>query len=103
MRLTETVTPLKPLEAMAQGRLLIASDVGGHHELIEDGRTGYLFRPGDTAALADAVRRVLEDRGHWAAVRASGRQYVEQVRNWPKSVARYEAVYSAALERSRHA
>ena len=35
MRLTETVTPLKPLEAMAQGRLLIASDVGGHRELIE--------------------------------------------------------------------
>ena len=103
MRLTETVTPLKPLEAMAQGRLLIASDVGGHHELIEDGRTGYLFRPGDPAALADAVRRVLEDRGHWATVRASGRQYVEQVRNWPRSVARYEAVYGAALERSRHA
>jgi len=44
MRLTELVTPLKPLEAMAQGRLFIASNVGGHRELIRDGETGVLFR-----------------------------------------------------------
>ncbi len=43
MRLTDLVTPLKPLEAMAQRRLVAASDVGGHRELIEDGRTGTLF------------------------------------------------------------
>ena len=40
MRLTELVTPLKPLEAMAQGKLIVASDVGGHRELIRDGETG---------------------------------------------------------------
>ena len=45
MRLTDLVTPLKPLEAMAQGKLLVASDVGGHRELIRDGETGALFRP----------------------------------------------------------
>jgi hypothetical protein len=39
MRLTELVTPLKPLET-AQGRLVAASDVGGHRELIRDGDTG---------------------------------------------------------------
>jgi glycosyltransferase involved in cell wall biosynthesis len=45
MRLTDLVTPLKPLEAMAQGRLLLASDVGGHRELIEDAHTsGACFR-----------------------------------------------------------
>lgn len=55
MRLTELVTPLKPLEAMAQGRLLAASDVGGHLELIEDGKTGVLFRAGDPQSLADKV------------------------------------------------
>jgi glycogen(starch) synthase len=41
MRLTELVTPLKPLEAMAQGRMLVASDVGGHRELIRHGETGF--------------------------------------------------------------
>jgi glycosyltransferase involved in cell wall biosynthesis len=44
MRLTELVTPLKPLEAMAQGRLLVASDVGGHRELISRHETGLLFQ-----------------------------------------------------------
>ena len=47
MRLTELVTPLKPLEAMARGHLVMASDVGGHRELIEDGVTGHLFVPDD--------------------------------------------------------
>src|SRR3546814_940837 len=47
MRLTDLVTPLKPLEAMAQGRLVAASNVGGHRELIEDGATGTLFAPDD--------------------------------------------------------
>ena len=52
MRLTELVTPLKPLEAMAQGRLFVASDVGGHRELIRDGETGVLFRAGSAGDLA---------------------------------------------------
>lgn len=51
MRLTELVTPLKPLEAMAQRRLVAASDVGGHRELIRDGETGILFRANDELSL----------------------------------------------------
>ena len=45
LRLTELVTPLKPLEAMAQERIVVASNVGGHRELIRDRETGYLFPP----------------------------------------------------------
>jgi len=96
MRLTETVTPLKPLEAMAQGRLVIASDVGGHRELIEHGVTGHLFRPGDPEALAEAARMVLADGGRWTEIKAAGRRFVEQQRNWRASVGRYAAVYDAA-------
>ncbi len=55
MRLTDLVTPLKPLEAMAQGKLVAASDVGGHRELIEDGVTGTLFAPDDPPAIAAAL------------------------------------------------
>lgn len=101
MRLTDLVTPLKPLEAMAQGRLLVASDVGGHHELIEDRRTGYLFSAGDQAALASTVLEALADRSHWDDIRRAGRHYVEQIRNWQTSVARYRAVY-AGLMRDGH-
>jgi PEP-CTERM/exosortase A-associated glycosyltransferase len=93
MRLTELVTPLKPLEAMAQGRVLVASDVGGHKELIEDGKTGVLFRAGNAESLGDAIIRLLAERDRWPAIRAAGRKFVEEERNWRSSVARYQAVY----------
>tara|TARA_R110002110_G_scaffold91264_1_gene237383 strand:- start:38697 stop:39896 length:1200 start_codon:yes stop_codon:yes gene_type:complete len=95
MRLTELVTPLKPLEAMAQGRLLIASDVGGHKELIEPGKTGYLFRADDQQSLIDCVVQSLAQRDEWPAIRRNGRAYVENERNWPVSVANYQSVYGA--------
>ena len=96
MRLTDLVTPLKPLEAMAQGRILIASDVGGHRELIHDGDTGYLFRAGTPQAVGAAIERALAERSRWSAIRASGRRFVETERTWERSVARYEAVYQRA-------
>ena len=94
MRLTELVTPLKPLEAMAQGRLLVASDVGGHRELIRHGETGILFRAGDAASLADAIVNLLEQRDRWPTLRNPGRRFVEQERNWEKSVAGYRSVFA---------
>ena len=94
MRLTELVTPLKPLEAMAQGRVFVASDVGGHKELIRDGETGRLFKAGDAGALAAAIEDMLDRRKDWPAYRSAGRQFVETVRNWRNSVANYKAVYA---------
>jgi PEP-CTERM/exosortase A-associated glycosyltransferase len=103
MRLTETVTPLKPLEAMAQGRLLIASDVGGHRELVSDGETGFLFGPERPDELVRAVQRVLANRERWQAIRSAGRKFVETERNWQASVARYRGVYGPLVERAAHA
>lgn len=100
MRLTELVTPLKPLEAMAQGRLLVASDVGGHKELIRDGETGVLFKAGDATALARAVVGLLQATGSWAAIRQAGRRFVEQERNWAVSVANYKSVYTRLVDRA---
>ncbi len=94
MRLTDLVTPLKPLEAMAQGRLLAASDVGGHLELIEDGKTGILFQADNPQALAAKVLGLIGMPERWPALRKAAREFVETERNWPRSVARYESVYS---------
>ncbi len=94
MRLTDLVTPLKPLEAMAQGRLLAASDVGGHIELIEDGKTGVLFEAGNPDALAAQVVNLLSKPERWPALRTAARHFVETERNWPASVARYKTIYS---------
>ncbi|MEO1766710.1 TIGR04063 family PEP-CTERM/XrtA system glycosyltransferase [Thiobacter aerophilum] len=99
MRLTELVTPLKPLEAMAQGHLFVASDVGGHRELICHGETGWLFPADDTAALARAVLQAFANRHRWEEMRARARRFVETERNWKASVARYHQVYEDARRR----
>lgn len=97
MRLTELVTPLKPLEAMAQGRLLVASDVGGHKELIRNGETGILFAAGSATALAESIVRLIANKGAWDDIRRAGRKFVETERTWKSSVARYQNVYTSLL------
>ena len=97
MRLTDLVTPLKPLEAMAQGKLVAASDVGGHRELIEHGVTGTLFSPDDPAAIAAALAALLASRDGWDAQRRTARLFVEKHRNWSSNILRYEPVYQRLL------
>ncbi|SFZ71644.1 TIGR04063 family PEP-CTERM/XrtA system glycosyltransferase [Chitinimonas taiwanensis] len=97
IRLTELVTPLKPLEAMAQGRIFVASDVGGHRELIRHGETGFLCKAGDVAALENALEDVLAQRERWPAIKQQARRFVEAERTWRSSVARYQEVYGRAL------
>ena len=98
MMLTELVTPLKPLEAMAQGRLVAASSVGGHKELIQDGVTGTLFAPDDPAAIADALAGLFGNRAGWDARRGAAKAFVERERSWAVNVARYEPVYHILLQ-----
>jgi PEP-CTERM/exosortase A-associated glycosyltransferase len=93
MRLTELVTPLKPLEAMAQRKLVAASDVGGHRELIEDGVTGTLFPPDDPGALARALDSLLAERNGWKARRDTARAFVERDRNWSLNISNYAPAY----------
>ncbi len=100
MRLTELVTPLKPLEAMAQGRLFVASDVGGHKELIRDGETGMLFYAGSATSLAESIMKLLAKREYWTEMREAGRQFVEQERTWATSVANYRRVYERIVGKS---
>ena len=96
-RLTELVTPLKPLEAMAQERIVVASSVGGHRELIRDRETGYLFRPDDPHSLAEGVLSALADRHSWPRIQARAVEFIETERSWARSVARYCEVYHRIL------
>jgi PEP-CTERM/exosortase A-associated glycosyltransferase len=99
MRLTDLVTPLKPLEAMAQGRLVAASDVGGHQELIRDGDTGTLFAADDPAAIARSLDALFVNRSDWDAMRTRARQFVEAERSWQANIYRYDPVYHLLLGR----
>jgi PEP-CTERM/exosortase A-associated glycosyltransferase len=97
MRLTEIVTPLKPLEAMAGRGIVLASDVGGHRELIVDKVTGYLYPAGDIEALAETVLSVIAHREEWGGIRKHARQYVEQERRWETTTGGYLSAYPHAL------
>lgn len=97
MRLTDLVTPLKPLEAMAQGRIVAASDVGGHKELIKDGKTGVLFPSGNRVATAKKLANLLENQSGWQQIIENGRKFVEADRNWSSNILRYNPVYQRLI------
>lgn len=97
MRLTELVTPLKPLEAMAQGKLVAASDVGGHRELIHHGIDGTLFPADDPDGLARAMVQMLGAQAEWPGRREQARNHVRALHDWAINARRYELVYQALI------
>ncbi len=96
-RITELVTPLKPLEAMAQGKLVVASDVGGHREMVFPGRNGVLFAAGAPDSLAAACLDLLARPGDWERLREGGRRYVAEARSWSRTVSIYDGLYRGLL------
>ena len=98
IRLTELVTPLKPLEAMAEGRIVLASDVGGHRELIRDAETGFLFAADDPDRMADRVIQVVSTPDH-SRMRDAARHYVATQRTWIVCASAYKNLYNLALRR----
>ncbi|MBF0468400.1 MAG: glycosyltransferase, exosortase A system-associated [Desulfamplus sp.] len=98
MRLTELVTPLKPLEAMAMGKALVASDVGGHKELIQDGKTGLLFQAGNVDALEDALKQLLADSDLKAGFEDRGNKWVKSHHTWLQTTSVYQGIYRQVLQ-----
>jgi PEP-CTERM/exosortase A-associated glycosyltransferase len=94
-RETERVTPLKPLEAMAMGKAVLASDVGGQRELVRDGATGLLFKAGDAQDLSAQCLRLIADGQMRRALGQQARSYVIAEREWSQIVRRYAPVYES--------
>ncbi len=93
IRLTELVTPLKPLESMAQFKPVMASDIGGHRELIESEKTGFLFPANNAQALADTVVKVIDDEALLQNIANAGLDFVREERNWLNTAKQYLPVY----------
>jgi PEP-CTERM/exosortase A-associated glycosyltransferase len=102
-RMTELVTPLKPLEAMAMEKAVIGSAVGGIRELIQDGVTGLLHQSGDIEDLATKIERLADDASLRRALGQQARAWVAEWRDWKPIVTRYEEVYDAATRGRRPA
>jgi glycosyltransferase involved in cell wall biosynthesis len=90
------------LEAMAAGRAVVSSSIGGTAELIEDGANGLLVPPGDVGALSSAIRRLLRDDGLRARLGAEGRDRVEASFAERATADAVEGVYSEVLGDGRH-
>jgi glycogen synthase len=98
LRVNHVVTPLKPFEAMAMEKPVLASDVGGLAEIVRNGETGLLFRAGDRADLAAKIVGLVRQPELRARLGRMARQWVVGERDWPVLVRRYGAIYSALLE-----
>lgn len=97
MRLTELVTPLKPLEAMAMGKAIVASDVGGHKELIVNNKTGLLFRAGDAEHLYERVIEILSDDDLKISLQKKGLEWVKKKHTWETTTFVYHKIYNELL------
>lgn len=98
-RLTDIVTPLKPLEAMAMGKVFVASDVGGHVEVLPERLHSVLFKAGSVDALVHALEATIANKPLQALFSGWARKHVANERNWAKSVAGYIPLYEQACHR----
>jgi glycosyltransferase involved in cell wall biosynthesis len=94
-RTTALTTPLKPLEGMAMGKPVIASDVPAMRELVADGKTGLLFRAGDHAHLAARCCELLADGALMERLGTAGRETACRERQWSRLVAQYRPIYES--------
>lgn len=100
-RETRLVTPLKPVEIMAMGKSVIASDIGGHREIVQNGLNGILFKSENVPDLITKCRDLIEDEGCRVELGARSRQWVAANRDWDVLVRRYIQVYERLVGSTR--
>ncbi len=93
---TERVTPLKPLEAMAMGKAVLASNLPALRELLDDGHTGLLFEPADEDSFCEVCSRLVQDAGLRRSLGERARQKSARELDWQIVAQRYYAVYCSA-------
>ncbi|MGB9258257.1 MAG: glycosyltransferase family 4 protein [Candidatus Korobacteraceae bacterium] len=101
VRLTELVTPLKPLEAMSMAKPVLASDVGGHRELVQDEVAGLLFQSENIVDFCDRATRLVASPELRRQLGERGRDIVLRESDWKMIAERYQRVYEFALRRQQ--
>jgi PEP-CTERM/exosortase A-associated glycosyltransferase len=93
-QVSRTVTPLKPLEAMALERAVVTSDVPALREIIQPGETGLVFTAEDAGDLAAVVEPLLDDRPARDRLGKAAREWVIAERTWRRNGERYRELYA---------
>lgn len=96
IRLTELVTPLKPLETMSQAKAVLGSRVGGIAELVEHEKTGLLFKPEDVDDFCVQAKRLAEQPSLRKDLGITARETMQRERDWKVVAQQYESVYEFA-------
>ncbi|MEW2358531.1 glycosyltransferase family 4 protein [Spirillospora sp. NPDC029432] len=93
-RVCQLVTPLKPIEAMAGGIPVIASDVNALREIVEPGVTGTLTVPEDAAAWANSLAALIYSHEERRKIGQAAREWVSAERTWRAVASRYRDAYA---------
>jgi glycogen synthase len=96
-RITELVTPLKPLEAMAMEKTVVVSDVGGLKELVIDSQNGLTFKAGDVNDLAEKLIDLALHPERRTAIGKQARKDMIEKRDWSVISQEYRAIYGGLL------
>jgi PEP-CTERM/exosortase A-associated glycosyltransferase len=99
IRLTELVTPLKPLEAMALGKAILGSDVGGIRELVQPDKTGVLYRADNVEDFCAQAKRLLSQTSLQRKLGEGAREFILHEKDWKVLTQRYIDVYDFAMRR----
>ncbi|MHA7171685.1 glycosyltransferase family 4 protein [Arthrobacter monumenti] len=91
---TRAVTPLKPVEAMACARPVVASNLPALAEAVRHGENGLLVNPESPAELAEALKELLIEEPLRTAFGLAGRRFVLAERTWAKNAAAYDEAYT---------
>jgi PEP-CTERM/exosortase A-associated glycosyltransferase len=99
IRLTELVTPLKPLEAMALGKAILGSDVGGIRELVQPEETGVLYRADNVEDFCAQAKRLLSETSLQRRLGEQAREFILREKDWNVLAQRYINIYDFAMRR----
>lgn len=95
-KLTDSVTPLKPLEAIGFEKIVIASNVGGMKELISDNITGFLFEADNQESLKKVILKVLSlSNSECLKIKNEALNYVIKQRSWKSNAFNYYNLYKS--------
>ena len=95
---TEMVSPLKPFEAMAMGKAVVASDVGALAEIVTPDLNGLLHTKGDADSLTEVLATLLDDRERIAQLGRQAREWVVEHRDWRKLAPQIAEIYQDIAE-----
>ncbi|WP_404290837.1 glycosyltransferase family 4 protein [Glutamicibacter arilaitensis] len=96
---TRAVTPLKPVEALASRVPVLASDLPALRELIIDGETGHLVKPGDAEEWSRYIEMLRDNSEKVSYMGKSGRRFVLKNRTWSQNANKLDRVYRSVINK----